>query len=148
MEWVERLHNKVVGLDSAPLIYFIEDHPVHAERLSAFFEDVARGCVQVVTSVVTLAEVLVRPLQERRMDLVERYKGILLGSKAFDVRPVSAQIAEQAAQLRATYGLRAPDAIQLATAMSAGATAFLTNDARLVRVAALDVIVMSQLPTA
>ena len=35
---------------------------------------------------------------------------------------------EQAALLRAKYGLRTPDAIQLATAQEAGASSFVTND--------------------
>ena len=59
MEWVKRLRDKVVGLDTAPLIYFIEDHPTYAQRLTAFFEDVDHGRIRVVTSVVTLTEVLV-----------------------------------------------------------------------------------------
>ncbi|WP_225896572.1 type II toxin-antitoxin system VapC family toxin [Amazonocrinis nigriterrae] len=40
-------------------------------------------------------------------------------------------IAETAAQLRADSNLRTPDAIQIATAIRAGASFFVTNDARL-----------------
>ena len=127
MEWVERLHDRVIGLDTAPLIYFIEDHPSFAGHLAPFFEAVDQGRIRVVTSVVTLAEVLVRPLRERQMELVERYRDILLSSVGFDTIPVAAEIAERAAQLRADYGLRAPDAIQLATAISAGATVGITR---------------------
>ncbi len=87
MEWVERLHDKVVGLDTAPLIYFIEDHPRFAGQLSAFFEAVDRGDILVVTSVVTLVEELVRPLRQQQADLVERYKEILLASTGFDTLP-------------------------------------------------------------
>lgn len=146
MEWVERLHGKVVGLDTSPLIYFIEDHPSYAKRLSAFFEAVDRERIRVVTSVVTLAEVLVRPLRERRPDLVQRYREILLNSAGFETLPVSAEIAEQAAQLRATHGLRTPDALQLATALDAGARIFLTNDAQLPKTSHLEVLVLAQLP--
>jgi predicted nucleic acid-binding protein len=75
-------------------------------RLVAFFEAVDRGRIRVATSVVTLTEVLVRPLREGRRDLVLRYGEILLSSGNFDTIPVSAEIAEHAAQIRATRGLR------------------------------------------
>jgi predicted nucleic acid-binding protein len=45
--------------------------------------------------------------------------------------PVSQSIAEEGAKLRASYAIRTPDAIQVATAIQAGARFFLTNDARL-----------------
>ncbi len=145
MEWVDQLYHKVVAVDTAPLIYFIEEHPSYAGQLSAFFEAVDRGYIQVVTSVVTLVEVLARPLRERQLTLVDRYKEILLASTGFDTLPVSIEVAEQSARLRATYGLRTPDAIQPATAMNAGATVFLTNDIRFVRVSQLQVLVVSEL---
>jgi predicted nucleic acid-binding protein len=146
--WVERLHDKIVGLDTAPLIYFIEDDPRFAGHLSEFFEAVELGQIRIATSVVTLLEVLVRPFREQQVDLAKRYREILLSSTGFDTLAVSAEIAEQAAQLRATHGLRTPDAIQLATAITAGATAFLTNDARLAKVAPLEVLVMADLDSA
>jgi predicted nucleic acid-binding protein len=145
LEWVERLHNKVVGLDTAPLIYFIEDHSVYAARLAEFFEAVNQGRIRVVASAIILAEVLVRPMRERQPELVDLYKEILLGSTGFDLLQVTAEIAERAAQLRATQRLRTPDAIQLATAISAGATAFLTNDTRLATVPDLQVLLLADL---
>jgi predicted nucleic acid-binding protein len=95
--------------------------------------------------VVTLTEVLVHPLREGRRDLVRRYSDILLGSASFDTIPVSAGIAEHAAQIRATRRLRTPDAIQLATAASAGAAVFLTNDFQLSEAADLELLVLSEL---
>lgn len=59
--------------------------------------------------------------------------------------PVSETIAEKAAQLRATHGLRTPDAIQLATAISSSAAFFLTNDDRLPSLASLRMLVLNQL---
>jgi predicted nucleic acid-binding protein len=87
----------------------------------------------------------VQPLRLKHLDLVDRYRQVLLASKSFQTVAVSAEIAERAAQLRAQQRLRTPDAIQIATAISAGAAAFLTNDARLVRTSAIEVLVMSEL---
>lgn len=58
---------------------------------------------------------------------------------------LTAAIAQEAARLRATHNLRTPDAIQIATALQAGASAFLTNDAHLAIVPDLQVIVLDKL---
>lgn len=49
----------MVGLDTAPLIYFIEKNPTYLEITDAFFEAMVRGEFRVVILVVTLLEVLV-----------------------------------------------------------------------------------------
>ena len=60
MAGIERFKDKVVGLDTAPLIYLIEDHPTYAGPLGSFFELARLRRVKVITSVVTIAEVLVK----------------------------------------------------------------------------------------
>lgn len=65
MGWIDTLQGTVVGLDSAPLIYFIEEHPTYLPLMDAFFEALDRGEFQVVTSVITLLEVLVHVDQHR-----------------------------------------------------------------------------------
>jgi len=54
MEWVARLRGATVGVDTAPLIYFIERHPVLRPKLRPFFEAADRREFRLVTSVVTL----------------------------------------------------------------------------------------------
>jgi predicted nucleic acid-binding protein len=54
-------------------------------------------------------------------------------------------IAEIAAQIRGTYNLRSPDAIQMATAIHEGASFFLTNDARLPSLPGLQMLVLENL---
>lgn len=54
MGWVDELRGKTVGLDTAPLIFYIKDHPVFADRLEPFFQLVESGDIQLVTSTVTL----------------------------------------------------------------------------------------------
>jgi predicted nucleic acid-binding protein len=49
------------------------------------------------------------------------------------------------AHLRAEYNLRTPDAIQAATALSCGATGFVSNDAGFRRVTGLDIMVLDDL---
>jgi predicted nucleic acid-binding protein len=145
MEWLIQLQGQVVGLDTAPLIYFIEQNEAYLELVRAFFGAVSRGEFQVVTSTLTLTEVLVHPLRSGNVELADQYRDILLDQENLITVPVSIEIAEVAAQLRATQNLRTPDAIQIATAMQEGAMFFLTNDARLAAVSDLEVLVLDAL---
>ena len=61
MEWITRLSGKTIGLDTAPLIYFMEEHPFYLEFVHPFFQALDRGDFIVVTSTITLLEVLVYP---------------------------------------------------------------------------------------
>jgi predicted nucleic acid-binding protein len=145
MEWLAQLQGQVVGLDSAPLIYFIEENPTYLEMTDAFFEAMVRGEFRVVTSVVTLLEVLVYPLRQGNRILAQQYRDILFNEEGLTTIEVSPAIAEIAAQLRATYNLRTPDAIQMATAIRQGASFFLTNDSRLPSLPGLEVLVLEEL---
>jgi predicted nucleic acid-binding protein len=146
MEWIEALSGTIVGLDTAPLIYFIEEHPTYLPLVRLFFEAVDRGDFRVVTSVLTLTEVLVHPLRLGDRLLAGQYRRILLHAAQITTLPVSETIADEAAQLRGAHGLRTPDAIQLATAIHAGASCFLTNDSRLSSAGtSLKVLILNQL---
>ena len=145
MEWVEALRGSTVGLDTAPLIYLIEESPVYLPALRAFFGALSQGAFTVVTSVLTLTEVLVHPLRHENYGLAEEYRRILLRASHIDTLAVSGAIAEEAARLRAKHNFRTPDAIQLATAIKGGASTFLTNDARLAVLATPRVLVLNNL---
>ncbi|WP_445628315.1 type II toxin-antitoxin system VapC family toxin [Nostoc sp. DSM 114167] len=145
MEWLVQLQGQIVGLDTAPLIYFIEENPNYLDVTDAFFEAMFRGDFSVVTSVLTITEVLVYPLRQGNTALAQQYREILFNSQGLTTIEVLPDIAENAAQLRANYNLRTPDAIQMATAIRGGASFFLTNDARLPSLPALTVLVLDQL---
>ena len=139
MEWINDLNGKMVGLDTAPLIYFMEENPVYIDAVKLFFEAMEKEHFTVVTSTVTLLEVLVHPLQNNNTELSEEYRDILLNSKLLTL-DVSSSIAEQAAMLRAAHNIRTPDAIQISAALNAGATSFLTNDIRLPEITGLQIL--------
>jgi predicted nucleic acid-binding protein len=132
MEWVKTLQlGQLVALDTAPLIYYIEEHPIYLPVVTPFFEKLDQGKIVVITSVITLSEVLVKPLRDGETKLAQQYQDILLNINGLTTVEVSVAIAEKAAQLRSQYSLRTPDAIQVATALLYNATALLTNDIRL-----------------
>lgn len=144
MEWIKALQGKTVGLDTAPLIYFIEENPAHIEIVRLFFEAMDRGSFLVVTSTVTLLEVLVHPLRSNNTELAAEYRDILLNSRLMTLE-ISSGIAEQAARLRASYNIRTPDAIQISAALESGATHFFTNDIRLPEIPSLQILSIDSL---
>lgn len=140
MGWVEDLRGKTVGLDTAPLIFYIEEHANYGSVLDPFFEAVKQGNIQLVTLTVTLLEVLVQPLKRNDESLAQKYNDILLSSPHIATIPVTPATAQVAAELRATSNLKTPDAIHLATAINYHASAFLTNDRDFGQVSTLEVL--------
>lgn len=130
MGWVENLRGKLVALDTSPFIYYIEEKPIYVDMLRPFFAAVRRREIDTVTSTITLLEVLVHPYMHGDANLVTAYRNILFHSYNHTTVNVTREIAETAAWLRASSKMRTPDSIQLATAINAGASFFLTNDAR------------------
>jgi predicted nucleic acid-binding protein len=120
-----------VALDTSPFIYHLEDVAPYSDLTEALFVWIARPRRQAVTSTLTLLEVLVGPYRARDEARVNEFYARLTTFPHLDWIPVSLEIADRAAGLRAAHGLRVRDAIQLATARAAGATLFLTNDRRL-----------------
>lgn len=137
--------HRCLAADTMVFIYYLEDHPRYAPLLQPLFQAWEEGRVAGVTSVLTLLEILVKPLREGRPAVARDYRDLLTTYPHLALVPVDAEIAERAADLRARYGLRPPDALQVATALHAGATAFLTNDARLKAVRELEVVLLDEL---
>ena len=131
MEWIDSLRGSVVGLDTTPLIYFIEENPAYSKVVDPFFEAVANGEITVITSVVALLEALVHPIRNADSKLAQKYRDILLDSEGLTTVILDQDIAEEAARLRAFHNIRTPDSIQMATAIIGKASFFLTNDIRL-----------------
>ena len=131
LAWVNDLSGRIVALDSAPPIYYVEAHPLFFERLRPFFEALEQRLFEATTSTVTIAEVLVHPLRFKRTRLVEAYRELF--ATYLHVTAMSYSIAEKAASLRAVHNLETPDAIQIATALEQKADFLLTNDAKLSR---------------
>lgn len=137
-----RNHRQIM-CDTAPIIYFIEEHEVYGPVVDTFF-GIIRDATEyrVFSSVITLTEVLTQPLKQSRNDIVEKYRDFLLNSRNFQLYPIDSIIAEKAAELRSRYSVKTPDAIQLAIGIENNATLFITNDKNLKNIAEIEVMVL------
>ena len=124
-------------LDSAPIIYVLEDHPRLASRFLPLFEAHGVDAVRFAVSTITIAEVLCGPIQARDDALARRYRGIL---ESWQVVDLTADVAESAARLRGPLRLKLPDAVQVASALGINADALVTHDRDFSNVRALRII--------
>ena len=146
MELTDVVKHKRIFIDTAPLIYYIEDtHESYSKALDIFFELNSKMQVQLTTSTISLLEVLVIPLKTKNFELAEKYKFLLCQSNTFKVWNVDVEISAKAAELRAKYRLKTPDAIQVATAICSSSDYFLTNDKQLKIVSELRLLILDEL---
>jgi predicted nucleic acid-binding protein len=134
-----------LGLDTAPIIYFVEAHPRYDAVMTEVFRRVRRRRLLAVTSLISLAEVLVLPILRNDARLQGAYERLLTTTNGFRTRVIRRADARRAAALRARHGLKLPDSLQISVAIEAGCDAFLTNDRALQRVTELPVLVLDDL---
>lgn len=114
-------YNKVF-VDSAPLIYFLEDYPTLGEKTKAVFNEVLTAEKTLVTSAATCEKYLVHPY---KMDDPESEQAFFdfIEDCNMPVLPITAGVAKIAAQLRAKYqAIKGMDALSLPAQSTAGAT--------------------------
>jgi hypothetical protein len=95
-----------LGIDTAPVIYFVEAHPTYDTLVTEIFRRIGSGAFRGITSVITLGEALVRPLTNADLPLQEAYRDLLLLDRRLQTVGIDAVHADRAAQLRAHYRLR------------------------------------------
>ncbi len=132
-----------IGLDTNVIIYYIEEHPVFLEKVEPLIDKIVEGKAIGITSYVTLLELLVKPIKEERFDLVEQYKTILMAQ--LEMVPLDESVSLRAAELRAKYGIKTPDAIQLASVIFKNGNVFITNDERLDAVEEIKVLTLGDI---
>ncbi len=127
----DRIGRGPVALDTSIFIYFIEEHPDYIDPVRPVFAGIHEGRWSATTSAVTLLETLVVPHRAGDLVLTERYESHLMRSRGLRMLPLDAALLRAAAYLRATLGVRTPDALQLAAGLATDCRVFLTNDRRL-----------------
>lgn len=132
-------------IDRAPLIYYFEDHLIYAPILDDIFKKIEQKEIHACTSVITLIEILTKPLLEKNDLLARQYEKILFHARGFSVKEITPEIALTAAHLRAEYRFKTPDAIQLAVAVTEYCEAMITNDKKFKSVKDIDIWILDEM---
>lgn len=132
-----------VCLDTSVFIYFIEEDRRYIDIVAPIFEAIDIGLLSAVTSGVTLLETLVIPFRNKDNDLALQYEQLLSESRGLRLLSLDRDLLRQAAHLRASFGIKTPDALQLACAKQEKCTAFVTNDRRISKIPGLKILQLS-----
>ena len=119
-----------VAIDTAVFIYFIEEDLQYLPLIEPLFREADEGARELVTSALTLLDVLVVPCRAGNQGLADRYEALLTRSRGIHLVDMTRDQLRAAAQLRAVTGVKTPDAFQLVAALSTNCTTFVTNDRR------------------
>jgi predicted nucleic acid-binding protein len=115
-------------IDANIVVYAVEGYAEHESAIRAILAAMDHGELVAATSELTLAEVLVKPKQEKNAALQQAYREFLEPSAALALAPITQAVLVEAAEVRATTGLKLPDAIHVATALALRCDVLLTND--------------------
>ena len=122
---------KRVFVDTAPIIYFLENSSLYMKAMGNFFAKCKKEHIQIVTSTLTIEEYLVSSYSNGKMEYVDNFKKFIEYMN-IEVVDIDSVIAEQGAKIRGKYkSFKAMDALQIATAIIKKCDMFFTNDKQL-----------------
>lgn len=134
---------KTIFIDTAPIIYYIEAHSQFGPLVKNVINLFRSGRLIAFSSVITLTEVLPKPVEAGNEVLVKKFLEFFKHGKNLNLLEINTRMAEKAGKLRGKYpGLKTIDAIQLSGAIEIGAHVFLTNDKKLGQVKEIKVFVL------
>ena len=131
---------KRVLIDTCVWIYHFEGHREYSDRAGELLDRVESGRWHGIVSEISLLEILVKPLRKGDQDVADAYELILERFPHTEILPVTREVILKAAELRAGYGLKLPDAVILATGLNHGATLAVTQDRAWHRVDEIEVL--------
>jgi len=134
-----------VYLDANCFIYSVERIDPYRGILDTLWQAVGGGQFTVITSELTLLEVLVKPLRVGDAATAARFRTVLRNSPDVRMLPITPSVLEEAANLRATMSLKTPDALHAATALLHDCVLFVSNDSAFRRITDLPVTVLSEI---
>jgi predicted nucleic acid-binding protein len=115
--------------DTNIFIYFFEHRGPEGESARALRERMLGRGDQLITSAMTVGEIMVKPRERQNLDLCKEYERAITATAL--VLPFDLHAARRFSEVRLNRTLRAPDAIQLSCAATAEIDLFVTNDSRL-----------------
>ena len=141
----EILKHKSIFLDTAPIIYYIEAHSIYGKMVKDIVYLFQNDQIHAFSSVITITEVIPKPISENKQELVDKFLKFLRNGKNFQLININDKIAERAGILRGKYkSLRTMDAIKIAAAIELGTKCFVTNDKKLKIVNEIPILILTE----
>lgn len=133
VESLTKLKNQIkkakrVGLDTNCFLYVLSEHPAFFQPAKTVFATLEKNKIPLITSIVTLIELLYFARKKGGEKVLIDYQDVLVNFPNLRLVPTDIEIAKKAVQLRVSYSLTTPDAIQLATAIISDCQIFISND--------------------
>jgi predicted nucleic acid-binding protein len=136
------IKGKRVYFDANAIIYYLEQLEPFYEIVQPLFESIGMGEIQAYTSEFTLTEMLIKPMKENAIELVQDIKDLLLDPDLFALTKTHQELFIKAAQLGGRHGLRSADAIHFASAVENHCHYFVTNDKKFKSQEGLQVLIV------
>jgi predicted nucleic acid-binding protein len=137
--------HRSVYLGTSAFIYLVERHPRYFPVCEELFRAIEAGRTKASASTLTLLEILAQPYRRKNDDLVLKFYALLTTYPHLSWIPMTLNIADQAAKLRAEHGFKTPDAIQASSAISCGATGIVCNDRAFGKISAFESLVLDDI---
>jgi len=115
-----------IVMDTMMFIYEFQAHPRYGLFTRPFFRLLSGGKIRALTTTITLAELLVHAYSQGEARTAKIYRSRIANYPNLTLRPISSDLADRAAELRAKYKLPLPDCLQMSPA--GDRDVFLTND--------------------
>lgn len=133
-----------VVIDSNIFIYLFEDHEEFGGTAEFIIEQAEKCIFSACITPITMAEVIVKPLQNGRYDLADKFRAICREWNNIHEISLGPETGLMAGALRARYGFPLPDMMQVAAAMQSDQPALITNDHSLNRIEEIDVYLLNE----
>lgn len=140
--------HRLVALDTSIWIYHFEGSAAYGRVADSVLDAVTHARIRAVVSELVLLELLVAPLKKGAQDTADEIELTLLHFPNLQLAPVTRDVLVRAADIRARYGLRTPDAIMVATAIESEAMLAITNNSAWRKVNELEVLLLQDLTKA
>lgn len=113
--------------DTNLFIYLLDSHSQYRHPVSELRKKMLAAGVGLVTSTMTLGEVMTGPRRANQESLALQYRSAI--TQAATIVPLDEKAADHYSQIRGIHRkIKQPDAIQLACAAAHGVELFVTND--------------------